>query len=346
MQVRKSLKTISKTGDSLTVAVTKEAKAIGLDKGDEATVMIGNLTPEESRNFDLALSFSNPNAYYTNTCWLTPDDHYLSGENIEDIGDTLSYDTRLAIQDRLYALKWSNDRATRFTRDKVSSVGALYSDSQRSFITKFSPVLSPNNYVYDFLKGFYQMEIIDDLLKDSYISSCPLHSVIAARKAVSRALSDLNVFSELYSSNTPYSDLQQKVDSTLNNLNSAWDDENSKMRYPDRWYFSISIHAVFGSFGEAFFTGLPSFKLYEGPHKKYVQKLVKQEDKDSEDADGFRQSIVIGPFETKEDASSIMSYLRMDSIRNKIQGSQEYLENAKKLAYELMESLAEDDVDE
>ena len=79
---------------------------------------------------------------------------------------------------------------------------------------------------------------------------------------------------------------------------------------------------------------------------KYVQKLVKQEDKDSEDADGFRQSIVIGPFETKEDASSIMSYLRMDSIRNKIQGSQEYLENAKKLAYELMESLAEDDVDE
>ena len=345
MQVRKSLKTISKTGDSLTVAVTKEAKAIGLDKGDEATVMIGNLTPEESRNFDLALSFSNPNAYYTNTCWLTPDDHYLSGENIEDIGDTLSYDTRLAIQDRLYALKWSNDRATRFTRDKVSSVGALYSDSQRSFITKFSPVLSPNNYVYDFLKGFYQMEIIDDLLKDSYISSCPLHSVIAARKAVSRALRDFGAISSLYDSSVPYFDLEQRANKSLDALNSAWDEENSEKKYPDTWYFSISIYGVYSYDGDVGFGDYPEFKLYEGPYKKYVQSIVKREDEDYDNPEGFRKSVVVGPFGTKDDASSIMSYLKMDALRNKIKGSPDYLEAAKKIAFELMDSLMEEDID-
>ena len=62
MQVKRAVKTVSKTGDSLTVAITKEAKALGLDKGDSVTIMVGDLSPEEVRNFDLAMSLSNRNA--------------------------------------------------------------------------------------------------------------------------------------------------------------------------------------------------------------------------------------------------------------------------------------------
>ena len=98
MQVKRAVKTVSKTGDSLTVAITKEAKALGLDKGDSVTIMVGDLSPEEVRNFDLAMSLSNRNAFYTNQYWLNSSDHYIDGSKIEDMSDTLDPDVMLETQ--------------------------------------------------------------------------------------------------------------------------------------------------------------------------------------------------------------------------------------------------------
>lgn len=79
--------------------------------------------------------------------------------------------------------------------------------------------------------------------------------------------------------------------------------------------------------------------MYEGPYKKYVEEMV--DDYDAIVAEEFQQrtSIVIGPFGTKEDASTIMSYLKMDALRNKTLGTIDYLKKVKPLAYELMDSL-------
>ena len=52
-----------------------------------------------------------------------------------------------------------------------------------------------------------------------------------------------------------------------------------------------------------------------------------------------RSSIVIGPFGTKDDATTIMFYLKMDALRNKTLGTMDYLKKVKPLAYELMDSL-------
>ena len=49
--------------------------------------------------------------------------------------------------------------------------------------------------------------------------------------------------------------------------------------------------------------------------------------------------VVIGPFGTKDDATTIMSYLKMDALRNKTLGTMDYLKKVKPLAYELMDSL-------
>ena len=53
MQVKRAVKTVSKTGDSHTAAITKEAKALGLDTGDSVTILVGDLSPEAARNFHL-----------------------------------------------------------------------------------------------------------------------------------------------------------------------------------------------------------------------------------------------------------------------------------------------------
>ena len=329
MQVKRALKTVSKTGDSLTVAITKEAKALGLDKGDQVTIMVGDLSPEEVRNLDLAMSLSNRNAFYTNQYWLNPSDHYLDGSQIEDMSDTLDPEVMLETQQRLYAFRWFRERAERFTRERISGPHASYSDSQRSFIVKFMPVLEPDDRSNDFTKTRYYLEILEDVLKDSYTLDCPLNSVTSINVSVSRAIKDLKEVEGLDDS---------AIDEKVRELNKKWEEENTKKRYPDTWYFSITVIYEFNG-TDYDPIGYPEFKLYEGPYKKYVEDIVDEYDARSADQYQEKSSIVIGPFGTKEDATTIMSYLKMDALRNKTLGTMEYLKKVKPLAYELMDSL-------
>ena len=57
----------------------------------------------------------------------------------------------------------------------------------------------------------------------------------------------------------------------------------------------------------------------------------------------MRYSVVIGPFGTEEDASSLMSYLRMDSTLHNKGGNMDYLMDGKRQAYSLMDSLDKED---
>ena len=329
MQVKRAVKTVSKTGDSLTVAITKEAKALGLDKGDSVTIMVGDLSPEEVRNFDLAMSLSNRNAFYTNQYWLNSSDHYIDGSKIEDMSDTLDPDVMLETQERLYALRWFKERAERFIRERITGPHAFYSDSQRSFIVKFMPVLEPDDRSNDFTKTRYYLEILEDALKDSYTLDCPLNSVTSISASVARALKDIREVEGLDDG---------AIDEKVRELNKKWEEENTKKRYPDTWYFSISITYEFNG-TDYDPTGYPEFKLYEGPYKKYVEAIVDEYDAHMVGEYQERSSIVIGPFGTKEDASTIMSYLKMDALRNKTLGTMDYLKKVKPLAYELMDSL-------
>ena len=337
MKVKRAVKTVSKTGDSLTVAITKEAKALGLDKGDSVTVMLGDLSPEDVRCLDLAMSLSNNNAYYTNEYWLDSSDHYLNGSQIEDMSDSLDYDVMLEVQQRLFALRWFRERAQRFTRERISGPHACYSDSQRSFVTKFKHVAEPDTFLNDYIMARYYIEILEDALKDNYTNHCPLKSVMNISTSVSRALKDLR-------------DLEgtddDKLDDKVRHLNEIWESENSEKKYPDTWYFSISIKGVYRSIDDHFeyvYDQMPEFHLYEGPYKKYVEKLVKEYDEGLEVQDQIRYSIVIGPFGTEDDASSVMSYLRMDSILHNKVGNTDYLVEAKRQAYSLMDSLDKED---
>ena len=337
MQVKRAVKTVSKTGDSLTVAITKEAKALGLDKGDSVTIMVGDLSPEEVRNFDLAMSLSNNNAYYTNEYWLNPSDHYLNGSQIEDMSETLDPKVMLETQQRLFALRWFRERAQRFTRERISSPHAFYSDSQRSFVTKFKPVTEPDTALNDYIMARYYLEILEDALKDVYTEHCPLKSVMNISASVSRAIKDLR-------------DLEgtddDKLDDKVRQLNEIWVSENSDKKYPDTWYFSITIigkSPISEIQNNYLYIEMPEFHLYEGPYKKYVEKLVKEYDKKMEIEDQLRYSVVIGPFGTEEDARSVMSYLRMDSILHNKVGNMDYLVDAKRQAYSLMDSLDKED---
>ena len=329
MQVKRAVKTVSKTGDSLTVAITKEAKALGLDKGDQVTIMVGDLSPEEVRNFDLAMSLSNRNAFYTNQYWLNSSDHYLDGTQIEDMSDTLEPEVMLETQQRLYALRWFRERAERFTREHVTGPHAFYSDSQRSFIVKFMPVIEPDNLHNDYLRARYYLEILEDALKDSTVLDSPLHSVTSISSSVSRALKDIRELEGVS---------DDIIDEKVRDLNKKWDEETSKKAYPDTWYFSVTIVSDFYD-EELHYNQYPEFKLYQGPYKKYVEEIVDEYDALTADQNQERRSIVIGPFGTKEDATTIMSYLKMDSLRNKKRGDYQYLIATKALAYELMDSL-------
>ncbi len=315
----KSLKTtkrISSSGDSYILPITKEAKTLGLDKGDEITVIFENPYASNTHDYDLARMLANPNAAYVNSRVLTPDDRYIDGAPIEDLTDDMLGEDRALIAMQLEVWSRLNYEITNAVRKYVTCEYAWYSDSQRSFVQRFRNPRTDDLYA-DYLRTYVLLQLLDDLTLPETLKMCPLASVNSLEKHIIRAKNDaFAIYKRLLEDEHMVSstDLEEQV----SELNQGWEMFSTGRKFPDQWYVGVAIVGLppeddpEGGPRLDYRFGIPEFKMYKAPNSSFVSAQLEEEFYDSDKPDTPVDMTVFGPYESEDEARDVLSFLRIE----------------------------------
>lgn len=320
----KSLKTtkrISSSGDSYIVPITKEAKALGLEKGEEITIIFENPYSSNTHDYDLARMLANPNASYVNSRILTPDDRYIDGTPIEDLTEQMSEEDMIRITTQLEVWSRFYYDITSTTRHLITSKFAEYSDSQRSFVQKFrSPrIHAPHS---ELMEVYAALELLDELTVPDTFGKCSLDSVNSLLDHILRAKTHARkVCMHLQNAEEP----EEGLSDLIAELNQDWEMHTTGKKYPDSWYVGVAMirHYTDEEMEDDYdwgdnpiFKGIPEFKMYKGPNPVYVSDQLHHDFCDPNVGLGTAVSTtVLGPFESEDVARDVLSFLRIEHKR-------------------------------
>ena len=209
---------------------------------ETSDIMAGNVSFKEKlerigTNVSLAnrLRLDNPHAEYLNISYLTPEDKYMNGTQIEDRSDEMDDEKKIDLTDWLRQYRNISGDLVDFMRTKVDDKNAWYSDPQRTFITHFNGVEVEDNYLRDFKKARMQLEFISSLLDQAYFTKCPLDEVRVTAANVKSCIKDLKKI-ETFEDPYDYDGIMEVVNE-LNEQRSM----NRLISSKIGWYLSVYI---------------------------------------------------------------------------------------------------------
>lgn len=301
---------IRKSGSSKVIPITKHVDQSQFKEGDEVTVSIGEPDEEEEYSMMIGRLFSNPNAFYRNVSYLTPQDKMANGQRIEDLSDRIPEDTKTKIVTTLDAMTEIYkliDTSIRFS--DVCGEYAWYSDTQRSFIVKFNPYLDDDFLLsprYDLYKAAKILNIIGNILTSSLFMKCPLKNVSELVEKVAEAEGDLEL---VYDIEDPEM-LEQKIEE----INLFYD---NKLQRAVSYYYVGLVTIYPNTFsGDHFGPCAVTIPMVKEPFEPFAYRkmdtLVEKHIEENKDLEGYESEItMLGPFPDKPTAAKVQDYLKM-----------------------------------
>ena len=325
MKSMSTVKRISSTGDSKIITVTKEAKELGLDRGDSIAVILGNPSAEDLRIMELAKMISSSGGDFRNIRWLKPGDTGPDGEPISGKDDEVPEDVKEDLIDYILATEDIQADLLQDVRGRMPKQFAYYSESQRSCLSEITNDRRSTSTDHAINISLIRMKLIQSLLSDTQLDDLEVPSYRDLIGIMDIFVRDIASIRE-DSRGRDY----QTVKSRIASRKDEWDQTLRRELGLNAWYLAVITTQKDGG-NELSFEYYTDVPFLSEARMRFDDSI----DDWNSDHDGKRDAVLFGPFEYESEASELLGFLKMDAMMRKIDVDDAYMDRLRRLAREV-----------